>query len=179
MYFTGKTLFFVSNGPILCQLLCQLYKEWKCDDSQRVAAHSDRNMLLCKEESQITMRGVNPEVDGDRGDAFVGPCDAVCLSLDLLTDLVKVCELFPFAVEEFTPFCQGENEQHWAGIGDRCSVNKQCHCERDKRLWVCVHASMRGCANVCAPTCSGVDKLQNQGPACDNARSTRQKVPEE
>lgn len=36
------------------------------------------------------------------------------------------------------------------------------------------------CACVCGwmPTCSGADKLQNQGPAGDNTRSTGQKVPE-
>lgn len=38
--------------------------------------------------------------------------------------------------------------------------------------FVCVHASMCGSVNVCAPTCSGADKLQNQGPAGDNTRST-------
>lgn len=46
---------------------------------------------------------------------------------------------------------------------------------------ICVYVCMLmcGCVNVHAPTCSGVDKLQNQGPAGDNARSTRQKIPEE
>lgn len=38
---------------------------------------------------------------------------------------------------------------------------------------------MCGRVNECAPTCSGADKLQNQGPAGDNTRSTGQKVPEE
>lgn len=42
-----------------------------------------------------------------------------------------------------------------------------------------MHASMCGCVNVWVPTCSGADKLQNQGPAGDNTRSTGQKVPEE
>lgn len=51
-----------------------------------------------------TMRGVNPQVDGDGRDAFVGPRDAVRLCLDLLANLVEVCELLPFAMEEFSPF---------------------------------------------------------------------------
>lgn len=41
--------------------------------------------------------------------------------------------------------------------------------------FVCVLA----CVNVCVPTCSGTDKLQNQGSAGDNTRSTGQKVPDE
>lgn len=44
---------------------------------------------------------------------------------------------------------------------------------------MCLRDSMCGCVNVCAPTCSGADKLQNQGPAGDNTRPTGQKVPEE
>ena len=35
------------------------------------------------------MGGVDPQVDGDRGDAPVGPGDAVRLRLDLLADLVS------------------------------------------------------------------------------------------
>lgn len=44
-------------------------------------------------------------------------------------------------------------------------------------VFVCVWMLAR--VGLCAPTCSGADKLQNQGPAGDNARSTGQKVPEE
>lgn len=51
-----------------------------------------------------TVRGVNTQVDGDGGDAFVGPCDTVRLCLDLLANLIEVCELLPFAMEEFSPF---------------------------------------------------------------------------
>lgn len=51
-----------------------------------------------------TVRGVNPQVDGDGRYAFVGPRDTVRLSLDLLANLIEVCELLPFAMEEFSPF---------------------------------------------------------------------------
>lgn len=51
------------------------------------------------------MGGVNPEVDGDRRYAFVGPGHAVRLCLDLLAHLIEVCEFLPFAVQEFGPFC--------------------------------------------------------------------------
>lgn len=50
------------------------------------------------------MRGVNTQVDGNRRYAFVGPCDSVRLPLDLLANLIKVREFFPFAVKEFSPF---------------------------------------------------------------------------
>lgn len=63
--------------------------------------------------------------------------------------------------------------------------NKQSHLknEEGEDLYVCtcmcVHPGKCGCINVYTPTCSGADKLQNQGPAGDNAGSTGQEVPEE
>lgn len=51
-----------------------------------------------------TMRGVDPQVDGDGRYAFVGPRGAVRLRFNLLANLIKVCELFPFAVEKLSPF---------------------------------------------------------------------------
>lgn len=51
------------------------------------------------------MGGVNPEVDGDGRYAFVGAGDTIRLRLDLLANLIEVCEFLPFAVEEFGPFC--------------------------------------------------------------------------
>lgn len=53
----------------------------------------------------LTVGGVNPQVDGDGRDAFVGAGDAIRLPLDLLANLIEVCEFLPFAVEEFAPFC--------------------------------------------------------------------------
>lgn len=81
-----------------------------------------------------TVRGVNPQVDGDGGDAFVGPCDTVRLSLDLLADLIEVGELFPFAVEEFSPFWEDENGEHIAEVS-----NDSAAC-----VWVENNASARG-----------------------------------
>lgn len=51
-----------------------------------------------------TVRGINTQVDGNRRYALVGPRDAVRLALDLLANLIKVCELLSFAMEEFSPF---------------------------------------------------------------------------
>lgn len=51
------------------------------------------------------MGGVNPEVDGHGRYAFVGAGGAIRLRLDLLANLIEVCEFLPFAVEEFGPFC--------------------------------------------------------------------------
>ncbi len=58
-------------------------------------------MLLDREGSWLkprTVRGVNPQVDGDGRYAFVGPRDTVRLCLDLLTNLIEVCELLSFAM---------------------------------------------------------------------------------
>ena len=46
------------------------------------------------------MGRVDPEIDGQVGDALVGPGDPVGLVLDLLHDGVEVLELLPLAVEE-------------------------------------------------------------------------------
>lgn len=50
------------------------------------------------------MGGVDPQVDGHRRDALVGPGDPVRLRLDLLPHLVKICELFALTVEELCMF---------------------------------------------------------------------------
>lgn len=47
-----------------------------------------------------TIRGVDTEVDGDRGDAFVGSSETVCFRFDLLADLIKVYKLPSFTVQE-------------------------------------------------------------------------------
>ena len=48
------------------------------------------------------MRRIDPEIDGQIGDALVGAGDAVGLVLDLLHDLVKVGELLALAVQELS-----------------------------------------------------------------------------
>ena len=50
------------------------------------------------------MRRVDPEVDGQIGDALVGAGDTIRLVLDLLHDGGKVHELFALAVEELAIF---------------------------------------------------------------------------
>lgn len=48
------------------------------------------------------MRGVDPQVDGHRGDALVGSGDTVSLCLDLLSDFIKIYELFTLTVKELS-----------------------------------------------------------------------------
>lgn len=110
-----------------------------------------------------TVRGVNPQVDGDGRYAFVGPRDAVRLGLDLLANLIEVCELLPFAMEEFSPFWEDENGEYVSEIsggsaacareennasvrGKKARENKQYHLKRGRLhfLWMCV------CIFVCA-----------------------------
>lgn len=52
------------------------------------------------------MWGKNPQVDGNGGNALIGPSNAVRLGLDLLTDLIEIRELLPFAVQELSPLCR-------------------------------------------------------------------------
>lgn len=58
-----------------------------------------------------TVWGINPQVDGNGGNALIGPGDAVSLSLDLLTDLIEISELLPFAVQELGPLCRFKTTQ--------------------------------------------------------------------
>lgn len=57
------------------------------------------------------MRGIDSQVDGHGGDALVGPSDAVSLCLDLLPDLIKICELFALAVEELGVFWRSQQKE--------------------------------------------------------------------
>ncbi len=105
-----------------------------------------------------TVRGVNPQVDGNGGDASISPGDAVGLSLDLLTDLIEIGELLPFAVQELGPLC-------------RVETTCEHHTDRPKDA---------GCGtSVCTlrRTCVCTDELQNQRPASDDAGPTGQKIP--
>lgn len=53
------------------------------------------------------MRRIDSEVDGHWGNPFVGASNTVCFSLNLQTDLLKICELLSFAVQEFSILCAG------------------------------------------------------------------------
>lgn len=70
-----------------------------------------KSVILCGSFLGLTMRGVDTQVDGHRGDALVGPGNAVSLCLDLLPDLVKVCELFALTVEELSIFWEKREQQ--------------------------------------------------------------------
>lgn len=67
------------------------------------------NVVIRQETSSVsrTMRGIDPQVDGDWRDALVGPSDPVCLCLNLLPHLVEICELFTLTVEELCMFWRG------------------------------------------------------------------------
>lgn len=127
-----------------------------------------------------TVRGVNPKVDGDGRDAFVGPCDPVCLRLNLLADLIEVCELFPLAVKKLSPFWKEEENKRL--VKATAGGNKSRLIKRRKwSFCVCECANVLDGVgvrvNVWVPTSICADQLQNQGPAGDNTRSTGQKVP--
>lgn len=64
---------------------------------------SHPKLVSVLKQSFLTMRGVDTQVDGHRGDALVG-CNAISLCLDLLPDLIKICELFALTVKEFSIF---------------------------------------------------------------------------
>ena len=51
-------------------------------------------------QDRLTMRRVDPQVDGQVGDALVGSGDPVGLVLDLLHDGAELHELFPLAMKE-------------------------------------------------------------------------------
>lgn len=52
-----------------------------------------------------TMWGKDPQVDGNGGNALICPSNPVRLGLNLLTDLIEISELLPFAVQELGPLC--------------------------------------------------------------------------
>lgn len=52
----------------------------------------------------LTVRGIHAEVDGDGGDALVGPRHPVGFRLDFLPHLVEIREFLGFAVQEFGVF---------------------------------------------------------------------------
>lgn len=56
------------------------------------------------------MRGIDAQVDGNRGDAFVGPGDPVGFCFDLLPNLIKICELFALTMEELCIFWRRTKE---------------------------------------------------------------------
>ena len=61
--------------------------------------------------SQLTIRRVNPEVDGDTGDSFVLASESVRLRLNLLPHLIEISELLPFRMEKLRPLCVCETER--------------------------------------------------------------------
>lgn len=60
---------------------------------------------------RLTMRRIDSEVDGHWGNPFVGASNTVCFSLNLQTDLLKICELLSFAVQEFSILCLNRSRE--------------------------------------------------------------------
>lgn len=52
------------------------------------------------------MRRVNTQVDGHRGDSLIGSGNTISLCLNLLPDLIEICELFTLTVEELGILCR-------------------------------------------------------------------------
>ena len=104
-----------------------------------------------------TVWGADFEIDGNVGDALVVAGDAVSLVLNLLANVVKVCELAALAVIELPILCNGSkkgNDQPGARRGSRRNKRKQRgrgrERERERKKKRHVHAdnqtkSPRGC----------------------------------
>lgn len=76
--------------------------------------HADLLAFLCPHDRSVpalpTVWRVHPQVDGNWGDAFVGPRDPVGLRFDLLSNFIKVCKLFGLAVQKLGIFCKGKKD---------------------------------------------------------------------
>ncbi len=77
----------------------------------------------------ITVWGVNPQVNWDGRDAFVGACYPVGLCLNFRPHFIEIHKLLPFAVKEFGIFYTWEgrggeigNERERAGEGDKTNT---------------------------------------------------------
>lgn len=68
--------------------------QWTGDSSRRIGPSA----------LGLTMGRVDSEIDGHRGNPFVGASNTICFSLNLQTDLLKIGEFLPFAVQELAIF---------------------------------------------------------------------------
>ena len=69
----------------------------------------------------VTIRGVDTEVDGDRGDALVGAGETLGLCFNLLTDFFKVHKLAALTVQELGIFYMVKMRN-----ADKRDMNKRC-----------------------------------------------------
>lgn len=76
-----------------CPLLRSKMDQWAC-------CHSHQNI--------VTVRWVDPQADGNVGDAFVLTRQPVRLLLDLFTNQVEVGELLPFGVDKLGILCTAD-----------------------------------------------------------------------
>ncbi|TNN81485.1 hypothetical protein EYF80_008257 [Liparis tanakae] len=83
-----KQLSLVMNCMIMSRICCSMSTGWSPTGTFVIPGS-------VREGDELrTVRGVNTQVDGDGGDAFVGPCDTVRLCLDLLANLIEDWELY-------------------------------------------------------------------------------------
>lgn len=71
----------------------------------------------------ITMWWVNPQVNWDGGDAFVGACYPVRLRLNFRPHFIKIHKLLPLAVQEFSIFYTNRGQ---------CEAKEGVGTEKDK-----------------------------------------------
>ena len=76
-----------------CPLLCSKMDQWaRC----------------CSHRNMVTVRWVDPQADGNVGDAFVLTRQPVRLLLDLFTNQAEVSELLPFGVDKLGILCTAD-----------------------------------------------------------------------
>lgn len=113
--FSALILAFVWDGVLLCPWPCSSqnwgYRHVLFSDAWEVGRSAwtgDYPSCPQSPPKPPTMWWVDPQVDGHRGDAFVGPRDPVGLRFDLLPDFIKVCKLFGLAVQKLGIFWHGK-----------------------------------------------------------------------
>lgn len=149
----------------------------------------------------ITIRRINPQVNGDRRNAFIGSCDSVGFWLNFHPHFIKIHKLLSFAVKEFSIFCtEGQRGMYkmWVETAGMKRMNRKkrkrkLNLEDDQHTACLAWGSVieRPCAEqwwwkkigMCEHrtgvlTCYIIDQLQNERSASNNAWSSRKKVPE-
>lgn len=83
--------------------------------------------------ASITVWGVNPQVNWDGRDAFVGARYPVSLRFNFLPHFLEIHKLLPFAVQEFGIFyTQGQRDTEGEGKGREQDKERETAGESDK-----------------------------------------------
>lgn len=95
-------------------------------------------------ECQLTIRRIDPQIDGHIGNAFVAARHSVRLSFNFLSDLVKVNKLLALAVQELAKLCvavdqlQNQRTTCHNSRASRQKVPKRRRGERFKSIFCCL-----------------------------------------